>query len=353
MAIFSALKIKNGEMLALAEGGRQLREQVVPIFDVVRPTKKVTTERRVDESAKLLIEGGWCKPSSKFYVDTYDVPAEADNVGGMSALEALVRRLSFYSFRPGVCCGFDRGQNADAGLRRLAHDALIQRLAIRLETHDLLFPTETVDRIRLMLADLKIASTNTLIIHDLRVIDESAGDLAGMCVRAVREFERHGLAHHTFLASSMWDWSRLKTNTLTVVPRVDLSVWQAARKGGARIAYGDYGVISPNYSDPEDTVIPAPKLRYTTARHWLISKGEKPRKGENSQYPRLARKVLGHEEFRSNDLSWGHEQLRLLASYGLPPIGHSLGVAIDTNNHLELVVDQVREFESSLEMSGA
>ena len=104
---------------------------------------------------------------------------------------------------------------------------------------------------------------------------------------------------------------------------------------------GDYGVIAPSFIDPEKKVIAAPKFRYCTPSNWLVAKGEKPTKGENSQYPRLAQRLAKRPEFRSDDIGWGHEELRASATYENRSGGHARAVAIDTCNHLDITTKQV------------
>jgi hypothetical protein len=344
-----SLKLKIGEMQALLQSERNVSANVVPIFDVVRPTKKTPVLKRVEDSANLLIAGGWCKPSKPFFVDTYDIPPEQMLPDELSPIEGLAKRLALYNYRPTYCYGFDRGPVYEQGFARLVQANLVQTFALRLERHDLVLLDETIDRIRLFLGQIQRSFQDISVILDLRSLDESATDSTRICEVACRRFEKLGVPTQIFLASAMWDWSRLKTEKVNRVPRADFALWMALRRLRLPLRFGDYGVICPEFSEPDGkSIIPAPKLRYCTTSLWLVAKGEKPRKGENNQYPRLARRLMKEREFRHNELNWGHDELRNLENYRFESMGHHRAVAIDTCNHLDLVFRQVASTERLL-----
>ena len=74
-SIYSALKLKPGEIEALRESERFVTDSVVPIFDVARPSSKTSIERRLASSLDL-IHRAWPRQSREFYLDLHDLPLE-------------------------------------------------------------------------------------------------------------------------------------------------------------------------------------------------------------------------------------------------------------------------------------
>ncbi|CAN7497929.1 beta family protein [Acidovorax sp. LjRoot194] len=339
--IFSGMKLKDGELLALEQIERKTSNGVTPIFDVLRPTKANPVAKRIEDSARLLIESGWCKPSKKFIVDTYDIPIEDFLPDGSTPIEGLAKKLSYYNFQPGYCYGFDRGIAYEEGFSRLIQSNLIENIYFRLGIHDLIFIQDTLAKIQSVLSLSTRKFKNVGVIFDLRVLEQCPTDSDRICTNASHHLKVFGINNQIFLASAMWDWTKIKPEEITRVPRSDYLLWESLLKRNVQIKYGDYGVISPQFTEPDKTIIASPKIRYCGFSSWLVSKGEKPQKGGNSQYPRLAKRLIKEKEFRHNELNWGHDQLKDMSDYRLDTVGHSKSVAIDTCNHLDLVFQQV------------
>jgi hypothetical protein len=143
--------------------------------------------------------------------------------------------------------------------------------------------------------------------------------------------------------------SLIPRDAVKVIPRMEVALWEELRRRKLPIQYGDYGVISPSYVDPEKKAgRGTPKFRYATPSSWLVSKGEMILKDEPSQYPRLAKRLVDSLQFRRNDLGWGHDQLRSFASYEFTSADHARAIAVDTCTHLDVTVRQVRYAERQL-----
>jgi hypothetical protein len=346
---FAALKLKRGEIEALKQSERDTVAAVTPVFDVARPSSRMSIDERISESITL-IQRGWPWLSRPVLLDLRDLPLEARLGTGTHPVEGIAQRLGFYGQQVTHCFGFDRDIAYEEAFCAVVTDRLSRGFALRLELDDLKLLDVTEGRIRALLSKLGRSLDEAFVLFDLRSIHGSTEDLAGIVTRAYQRIAKLNPRRVVLLASSMWDYSLLKSDRVTRVPRSEITLFDFLRRSGVPIAYGDYGVIAPSFIDTERNVIPAPKLRYATPTCWLVSKGEKPRTGENSQYPRLAKRLLGTGEFRSNDLGWGHDQIRAFAARERQTTDHAGAVAIDTCTHIDVTVRQLKVLEERLKL---
>ena len=88
--------------------------------------------------------------------------------------------------------------------------------------------------------------------------------------------------------------------------------------------------------------IPAPKAKYALPTRWQVIKGHKPKKGEASQYRKIARTLVNSPWFRANDFGWGDENIREIATGRLGKKGNNTDwVAYSTQIHLAMTVKQL------------
>lgn len=344
--MYSALKLKTGEIEALLESERLVVDSIVPIFDVARPSSKTSIEKRL-ESSLSLIRKAWPKQSKEFYLDLRDLPLELRLANGIHPAYRLASDLVYHGSKVTLCFGFDRDSPYEDAISNVVLRSPITNVALRLQLPDLKLLDDTVDKSRGFLGRVGRTFETSTVFLDLECIDGATDDLSAIVERAYIRFRKLGVTRIVLLATGMWDWSKLQSRTITRVPREEIKLWEQLRKKGIAVSYGDYGVISPSFIDPEFRFNspPTPKLRYATMNHWLIAKGEKPQKGENSQYPGLAQSLMSNSEFRQNDLDWGHDRIRDLASYDVRTIGSARAVAIGTSIHLDITAKNIAYLE--------
>lgn len=349
--VHPAMKLKHGEIEALLNSERSVFDSCTPVFDVACPSSTKLIEKRLNSSLTLLRQA---RPSisKEFYLDLRDLPLEFRLDNGNHPAYHLASQLAFHGYNAVHCFGFDRDEAYETAIAKIASEIPTARFALRLEQQDLKLLDTTEDLTRGFLNRMNRRFENTTVIFDLRSIHKSTDDLTALVERSYRRFQALRIKNIILLASAMWDWSLIKSETITRVPRQDFTLWQQLRNKGLMLGYGDYGVIAPSYIDPEKIIIPSPKFRYATSSDWFVVKGEKPRKDENNQYPRLAQRLMKIDNFRSNDLSWGHEQIRAIASYEVPAIDPRKAVAIDTCTHLSVITSQVAYIERQILETG-
>jgi hypothetical protein len=129
------------------------------------------------------------------------------------------------------------------------------------------------------------------------------------------------------------------------VPRLDAQLWRAIvdRSSLARTpGFGDYAIAHPVLPQGAGFA-PAPQLRYTSTRDWLILKGRKNVRRGSQQFYDLC-KVLIDEDLWFENLSWGDEYIYAAAQAAeegaVPTVGTgnaSTWRAVGTSHHLGLV----------------
>jgi hypothetical protein len=116
---------------------------------------------------------------------------------------------------------------------------------------------------------------------------------------------------------------------------------------GLPIAYGDYGVIHPNFS----LKAPAPnanaKIRYTSSRDHHIFRGHSLLEGlKYKQYHGLARQVMGASIYQGRDYSYGDDYVWRCANHEATSGGLGTWVEVDMNHHVVFVAAQLVRVES-------
>ncbi|MFD7276001.1 hypothetical protein ACFV80_02900 [Streptomyces sp. NPDC059862] len=147
-----------------------------------------------------------------------------------------------------------------------------------------------------------------------------------------------------------WGAKELKDHDLTVWPRLERQVWQAVRDRieppGATVTYGDYSTVHPRSGEvrPGGGATFYEKPRYTTAEHFLISKGAEWGQDEPSHMKTLAARIVGDSEFRMSR-SAGERWLQAQADPAVAedPGNPSVWVEKGHIQHITFVADQVRD----------
>jgi len=154
-----------------------------------------------------------------------------------------------------------------------------------------------------------------------------------------------GIGRLVLLASSMPESQALKADTEVVLRRHEIALWESLLRELPWLVFGDYGIVHPNFAHLRGSgaPIPAPKARYATPNSWIVIKGHRPKKGEASQYRKIARRIVAADWFRPNDFGWGAERIRLAATTQKREFGsHACWVGFCTQIHLAITMRQVR-----------
>lgn len=318
MSYYSFLKGKYGELLALKS--IRVPDSVVPVIDLPRSqdeNKKGWIDTQVNKTLSY-IKKNWSK-ERLFLFDMYDVsPALRlkDSTHPISATESLLQE----GYKVGYITGLDRDDdyiNSTAGLVNHYNTPL----AVRLLVEDISVPRITLNKMKGLISEYPGLS-QLIIILDFRVL--KAKQLTALLEQAKLFIQRLNSAINyddlvvtgSSITASANDLT--ETGSSTTIPRLERTLWQQLVVDFDVIKYGDYTVISPEYSDlPEGFRPPiTPKITYTLKDSFYFCRANSVNHNPLGyrQYILLAQDITGHRDFRHTSISAGEEYIRKISS---------------------------------------
>lgn len=110
-----------------------------------------------------------------------------------------------------------------------------------------------------------------------------------------------------------------------------------------QIAFGDYGVIHPDFSQSAPSPNANAKIRYTRGDSIHYFRGTRLFKPSNfGQYHGIARRVVASPQYRGRHYSAGDGEIWNCANRSTRPGNLGTWVRVDQNHHIETTVDQIR-----------
>lgn len=345
------LKGKENDLKALGRLPRSLAPHVHALVELLSPNKNESIETVCVRFAHQLRKH--C-PLNAVSVDLHSIAPEHVTNDGSPALEALCASLRGLGVLFTPVFGFDHEPELWGRIVPIA----IQQgrsLTFRLKIDDLEAGEDTIADIvdRLRYAD--IPTSNTRILIDL----ESLGNLDAVSLVGLRGLTqdfidaaataaKFGLI--SVIGSSMpKDVSGVEKEDTKAFYRQEMPLWLNVATGvpSEGIAFGDYGIVHPNFSDKIIPKHPNAKIRYTRGLDHHIFRGHSLREGlKFQQYYELARRVQSSSVYMSRDYSFGDDYVWRCAN-GEASCGN-LGtwVEVDMNHHLVHVAAQLPQFLS-------
>ena len=346
------LKLKSNEAKALESLQKEVSIYVRPLFDIPR-TSKIQTEqgiiKRIEMGFKSITEL-YRKQPIEFYLDNNDIDDDI-TLSGSNQYEYIL--LKFSEFKPIPVLALDRNSNHNiAALSHLSEHG--GKIAIRLQKEDL----ESYKLTKPEIVNLysKINKTQTTEIHillDLRLIDNVDTDHS-LVEKFLSQFVVD-FAFDTIISAGSIIPSNISTlistNKISHKPRNEKLVWRKLLPR-FNIQFGDYGVVSPDYSDADLDpkllrLVSTPKVFYTYLDNFYILRGSSlhthPR--GNNQFFDIADKIVPEVFFRDPTYSDGDKYIhdRSYLSLKRPPKAGSQGSWIKgmLSSHITYIVNNI------------
>lgn len=308
------LKAKANEFGAIKSLEIERKQMIAPFFDL--PLKKDMT----DLSLGNVIDGVSRKFSlnlagvPEYFVDDYDIP---DNlrVGGRLGYEYLADCMykEKLSFNPVV--GLDRSparqacvfgssvvrvaKNRRIALRVTAEDLISYKL-VRSDILDLIAKGQGIYDSWILVVDNRVCSGGDAITRASQIIDFCSAASADYSYEAI-------VIAGSSLPPVIGDV--LSTNSEINLKRSEIEIYNSVIKslGGLSVVFGDYTVVSPDYSDsdidPRNMLnVTAPKVVYSHAdQHYIVRGGSlKLHIRGFKQYNDIAKLIVSKSFFRHN-----------------------------------------------------
>ncbi|UHL62962.1 beta family protein [Paralcaligenes sp. KSB-10] len=340
------LKGKANDLKALGKIPRSLALHVHALVELLSPNGRESIETACVRFAHQLRKH--C-PLNAVSVDLHAIAPEHVTNDGSPALEALCTNLRGLGILFTPVFGFDHEPELWDRIVPIA-TSQGRGLTFRLKIDDLEAGEDTIYDIIERLRYAHIPTSDTKILIDL----ESIGNLDSVSLVRLRGLTQDFVEVATTVAkfglisvigSSMpKDVSDVKKEGTKAFYRHEMPLWLnvAAGVSSEGLAFGDYGIVHPNFSDKIIPKHPNAKIRYTRGLHHHIFRGYSLREGlKYQQYSELARRVLNSSVFLDRNYSFGDDYVWRCAN-GEERCGN-LGtwVEVDMNHHLVHVAAQL------------
>ncbi len=308
------LKAKANEFGAIKVLEDTQKDVIAPFFDL--PFKKDMTadllKKVIDGAARKFALN--MKGVSEYFVDDYDIP---DNliINGKQGYEYFAERMFAENLNFNPVVGLDRSAARQscvfsAAIRDIAKN---RRVALRVTADDLsdyrLVRSDILDLIR---KGEGVYDRWVLVIDNRVCLGADAAtratQIASFCSAAYADHAYEGIViTGSSLPPVIGDI--LATNNEIHLVRNEIGIYNLAVKliSDAKIFFGDYTVVSPNYSDsdiaPQNMLnVTAPKVVYSYSQnHYIVRGGSlKSHPRGFKQYNDIAAKIVAQPFFRHN-----------------------------------------------------
>lgn len=308
------LKAKANEFGAIKALGNTQKELIAPFFDL--PLKKDMTgavlKKVIDGAARKFALN--MKGIPEYFVDDYDIP---DNliINGKQGYDYFAECMLAESLNFNPVVGLDRTAARQscvfgAAIRKTAKN---RRIALRVTADDLndyrLVRSEILDLIR---QGEGIYDRWVLVIDNRVCLNVNAAtratQISNFCSAAYADYAYEGIViTGSSLPPVIGDI--LATNNEIHFPRNEISIYNLATRSilGAKVFFGDYTVVSPDYSDsdiePQNMLnVTAPKVLYSyDHNHYIVRGGSlKSHARGFKQYNDIAARIVAQPFFRHN-----------------------------------------------------
>lgn len=351
------LKLKQNEIqsVGVLDGG--IRDQIAPMYDIPR-TQKVMDEAEVIDRLRIADkELGNARGKDidyKFFVDNFDVDDSVD-LGGVPQYRAVLTMLSNYRVMPVLA--FDRHPDHNVAALDFLKSRPGTDVGIRLQMIDIESYNLTKSNLQALWADLAVAKPdNVILLIDLRIIADPA-DSKKKVERFVASFQGDFPGAKVVVSGSVVPASiagLVATNSKAHIPREEYRLWRALNATPAfkGVLFGDYGVVSPEYSDfemePEYiSSRAAPKVFYTYGDSFFIARGRRFKTHKFTQYFDISDVLVDEPFFRliTPHYSFGEQYIHD-RSYKAPVRSKKTGnpgtwIKSSTAAHITFVVNNI------------
>lgn len=349
------LKPKRGELVALKNLSIDVKDHIIPIFDIHAVTvdakgnkKKICSHL---EGISDSIEKHW--GDRPFVIDLYQIDLDLRTDKGIHPVEKLCENLKNNSLNFTLVTGIERDKPFQKEVKKELSKSENKTLYFRLFKEDLEAPKDTAKELDKLLEYFVIESKNVGLLLDFRSIDK---DDVPVCVDLVTDFNEEtsfdSWKEVTICASSFpTELSVITKDTIAALPRHELTLWEKIVKLspllGCIVHYSDYGINNPDKAELDPRKVKAGgKIRYTSDKSWVVARGHRfkesvPRK---DQYHDLSLKVVAHKDYKGKDYSWGDNRISESSKNVWGSGSLEIWVQIDFNHHITFVSRQISSY---------
>lgn len=348
------LKFKQNEIQGVAQLDSTIRNQIAPMYDVPR-SQNIMSEAEILKRIKLasadLKKSKDTNSEYWFFLDNFDID-ESINLAGTSQYRYILNSFKDYQLVPVVA--LDR--NPDHNVAAL--DFIKTKpgsLGVRLQEEDIESYGITKPRLDRLWNEIRDAQpASVILLIDLRIVNDAAASQKKV-ERFLSRFKVDFRVDATSVSGSVIPGNianLIGTDAKKHVVREEFRLWRSLTTSPdyQHILYGDYGVVSPEYSDldlgPElMNGVSTPKIFYPHSDKFYISRGRRFKTHGYGQYFDISDDIVGQVFYRGAAYSYGDKYIhdRSLLSARRPPKGGSPSTWIKslTAAHITFIVNTI------------
>jgi len=350
------LKFKQNEIQAVFSLHSDVQNFTLPLFDMPKEKRQdaeLDILNRLRKGERQLAAHSKKIPGLNFFIDNYDLD-DGILLDGVQQYRYILDELKAYNIIP--VAAFDRVSEHNAAAIKYCKDRC-RSLGIRLQAEDF----KSFNLLKAKLAELlaeaaAVGVTTTYLIFDCRVIEkqEDVEELRSSIEKFYGQCNKQFSISHYIVVGSVIPANiakLMKTKTAMMVERLEYKLWRGlvTNPEFSGINYGDYGVVSPEFSEADLPVelMPkymAPKVFYTTDGEFYAERGSQFQghaKGYG-QYFDIASNIVGKPYFRGAGYSGGDAYIhdRSYLSIRKPQKGGSPGswIKATLTSHITFIV---------------
>ena len=313
------LKLKSAEILAIKELAAELQEEITPFFDFPQKKEKFTEDTFKNTTGTMVRSlRRHLGNISNFYLDNFDIDSDLE-IDGINNYGYLLESFSGCPVIPVV--SIDRCQNHIDAVCDAKNSGVIgsEVCALRLDPDDFENFDVISDDIDSMIGKVFEVFDNTDLIFDCRVcLDQKLDKLALNIINFAKKFSasysiRKLVVTGSSIPASISEITGVENEVEFL--RAELGIFNSVSReisGLYNIVLGDYGIVSPNYSDldiiPEAMLnVTAPKILYAFDNYQYVIRGGAIRTHPRgfAQYFDLAEILVAKNFFRGGYYSFG------------------------------------------------
>lgn len=344
---------KAGEYRALRQLSSDIKAGITPLIEVPpipwdheNDAPSRTLDQHLAKTAEN-IECHWGNEAAVF-VDLYCVEDEGSMPCDQHPVEFVLSDARSRGVHAIPVTGLERDANQHEAVAAVVSED-DRGVCLRLIADEIMDAADLDGDIESLLAALGVTPAGVDLLLDFGIMRpefESTYRLASRTVLAVipriEEWRTLTMAGSAFPINM----SGFPQEATSATPRTEWRIWRdlaTNRAGLQRVpTFGDYSIDNPEYVDLDFRVIKmTANIRYTTDETWLLVKGRVINKGEESQYPGLARRLRELPQYSGRAFSWGDQQISDCAERTVGPGNATTWRLVATNHHLTFVVNQI------------
>jgi hypothetical protein len=348
------LKGETNDLKALGKVPAAYRASQIPVLEMPRPVDALQLEKVVTTFGSRIRK---YSSQQRFAADLMPIAPGAD-LKGIPAIRFALSLLRNLGLKFVPVHGLDRESDlwdevaGHAG--RTGSDVLF-----RLDVEDIEDPEASLGEILSLTKSAGIGAERVVLVADLRSLHGIDALQLSMRYQEVIGFAAAALSTANFGRVSVAGSSLPKT--VVTVPEDGVADFPrheylfhlsaTAELGPDSLAFGDYGVVFPDFSVKAPAIHANAKIRYARGDRHVVFRGHSLRKEPKfRQYHDLAGRVLSDSAYMGRDFSYGDEYIWRCANRECGTGNLGTWVEVDMNHHLvqtnqmlPLAIQRIRE----------